>query len=75
MLGMVEARDKATLPCPEENAAETSGENRNEDSPETPDLAGYDLVWLPVVSIPSRDVITERIYVGKATLKEMFFDD
>ena len=73
--GLVEARDKATLPCPEKSDAEIGGENRNEDSPETPDLTNYDLAWLPMVSIPSRDVITERIYVGKATLKEMFFED
>jgi len=59
------------LPCPEESDSEISDKTITR----TPDLSDYDLAWLPVVSISSPDVITERIYVGKTVLKEMFFND
>jgi len=55
------------LPSPEESDAEINAE--------IPDLSDYNLAHLPAVTMPCRDVISERIYVGKAVLKSMFFND
>ena len=61
----VEARYSEILPRPERDPVENSGANR--------DLSEYDLSQLPVVSVDCRDVLSERIHIGKAVLKGMFF--
>ena len=42
---------------------------------ENVDSNDFNLASLPVVSMDGRDVLTENIYVGKAVLKTMFFEE
>lgn len=55
---VVEGRCEPCQPIPEENDAEIDN------------LDGFDMAWLPIISVDSKDVIDEIVYVGKATMKK-----
>ena len=59
------------MPCPVNNATECDGET----APESIRVDDSNLAWLPMLAMDCRDAISERIYIGKAVLKERFFTE
>ena len=59
---MVELGGVLTLACPPENEEKS------------PDLSDFDLAYLPMFSVDSRDALTETVYVGKAVMKGMYLN-
>ena len=59
------------MTSPEKNVTE----HADETAAESIRVDDCDLAWLPMLAMDCRDAISERIYIGKAVLKERFFTE